>query len=346
MERPSSPHTHWLIHHGAQHTAHSPLHGCRSHSLPAINESTAGEAKIGWIHKNDLVERQLKPGDVLRIPAGSTFYFVNTRKDHQLQIISSIEPVDPDLIGDLFTPFFIGGGEYPPSVFTGFDISTLTSSFNATPEEVGVLTSARFAGSIIFITGKEANQLHQFTGDMKSAVEKLKQNRRLARDDEEKIQIEEKRKEACSWTSILSSIFFGEAATQKNVAQSKVRDPVEAPDAYNIYDHDPDFKNDYGWSIEVNEHDYLPLKQSDISVFLVNLSAGSMMAPHVNPRATEYGVVIAGAGTVEVLHPNGTAAMKAKVSQGDVFWVPRFYPFCQVAAREGSLEILDRKSVV
>lgn len=44
-------------------------------------------------------------------------------------------------------------------------------------------------------------------------------------------------------------------------------------DSYNIYDRKPDFKNDYGWSIEVNENDYEPLKKSDFGVYLVNLTA-------------------------------------------------------------------------
>lgn len=62
------------------------------------------------------------------------------------------------------------------------------------------------------------------------------------------------------------------------------------------------------------------------------------MAPHINPRATEYGIVLRGSGTVQVVFPNGTSAMKAKVSEGDVFWVPRYYPFCQIASRTGPFE--------
>lgn len=62
------------------------------------------------------------------------------------------------------------------------------------------------------------------------------------------------------------------------------------------------------------------------------------MAPHINPTATEYGIVLRGSGTVQVVFPNGTSAMKAKVSEGDVFWVPRYYPFCQIASRMGPFE--------
>ncbi|KAI4334434.1 hypothetical protein L6164_019129 [Bauhinia variegata] len=37
-----------------------------------------GEAKVGFVYKDDLAERRLKSGDVYRIPAGSAFYLVNT----------------------------------------------------------------------------------------------------------------------------------------------------------------------------------------------------------------------------------------------------------------------------
>nr|DAD26095.1 TPA_asm: hypothetical protein HUJ06_027563 [Nelumbo nucifera] len=63
-----------------------------------------------------------------------------------------------------------------------------------------------------------------------------------------------------------------------------------------------------------------------------------MMAPHVNPTATEYGVVLSGTGSIEVVFPNGTSAMNADVSEGDVFWVPRYFPFCQIASKMGPME--------
>ena len=63
-----------------------------------------------------------------------------------------------------------------------------------------------------------------------------------------------------------------------------------------------------------------------------------MLAPHVNPRATEYGVVLGGEGTIQVVFPNGSLAMSEVVRPGDVFWIPRYFPFCQVASRGGPFE--------
>lgn len=63
-----------------------------------------------------------------------------------------------------------------------------------------------------------------------------------------------------------------------------------------------------------------------------------MMAPHVNPTAIEYGIVLKGTGRVQIVYPNGTLAMNARVREGDVFWVPRYFPFCQIASTNGPFE--------
>lgn len=67
-------------------------------------------------------------------------------------------------------------------------------------------------------------------------------------------------------------------------------------------------------------------------------SQGSMLAPHVNPISDEYTIVLSGYGELHIGYPNGSKAMKTKIKQGDVFVVPRYFPFCQVASRDGPLE--------
>lgn len=63
-----------------------------------------------------------------------------------------------------------------------------------------------------------------------------------------------------------------------------------------------------------------------------------MMAPHINPTATEYGIVLRGSGSIQIVYPNGTLAMNARVSEGDVFYIPRYFPFCQISSRTGPFE--------
>ncbi|XP_078436361.1 vicilin-like seed storage protein At2g28490 [Wolffia australiana] len=141
-------------------------------------------------------------------------------------------------------------------------------------------------------------------------------------------------------------IIFAEEAKKKRIrlmlrswaAMEENKGKVTSPESYNLYERAPDFKNDYGWSVAVGEEDYQPLMRAGVGIFLVNLTAGAMLAPHVNPVATEYGVVLNGEGSVHVVFPNGTAAMKAEVREGDAFWAPRFFPMCHVAARSGAME--------
>ena len=65
-----------------------------------------------------------------------------------------------------------------------------------------------------------------------------------------------------------------------------------------------------------------------------------MMSPHMNPTATEYGIVLSGSGEIQVVLPNGTSAMNMRVSPGDVFWIPRYFAFCQIASRIAPFEFV------
>ncbi|KAH0691446.1 hypothetical protein KY289_018804 [Solanum tuberosum] len=79
----------------------------------------------------------------------------------------------------------------------------------------------------------------------------------------------------------------------------------------NLYNKKPDFKNDYGWSKKVDLSDYSPLEQSG--------NDGSLMAPHINPSAIEYGILLRGTGRIQIVYPNGILAMNAKSLRGPEF---------------------------
>lgn len=85
-------------------------------------------------------------------------------------------------------------------------------------------------------------------------------------------------------------------------------------------------------SVDVSSLEFVLIK----SLFV--LWQGSMMAPHMNPVATEYGIVLRGNGRIQVLFPNGSNAMETEIKVGDVFFIPRYFPFCQIASRSGPLE--------
>ncbi|CAK9174415.1 unnamed protein product [Ilex paraguariensis] len=285
-----------------------------------------GEARIGHIHKDELVERRLKSGDVYRIAAGSAFYMENTAEGQKLHIICSIDTSE-SLERNTFQSFFIGGGMNPPSILAGFDPHVLSAAFNVSEEEIREILSRQQEGAIVYL--HDSHPPSVWTQFVKQEQHERKTHlKRIVHLEEEADQEEEE--STWSLRKLLNSVFGVE-----NKKEGKSR---KGPDSYNIYDRNPDFKNSYGWSMAIDESDYSPLGDSDVGVYLVNLTAGSMMAPHINPRATEYGIVLRGTGRVQIVYPNGSLAMNAKVSEGEVFRVPRYFPFCHIASRSGPFE--------
>ncbi|XP_043708940.1 vicilin-like seed storage protein At2g18540 [Telopea speciosissima] len=111
--------------------------------------------------------------------------------------------------------------------------------------------------------------------------------------------------------------------------------------AFNLFTAKHDFEDCNGWSLEVKPKNLPVLKgSSNFGVFMVNLTKGSMMGPHWNPRATEIGIVTQGQGMIRVVCPSSTSCkaneskcknMRLRVSEGDVFVVSRFHPMAQMS---------------
>ncbi|KAF3542440.1 hypothetical protein DY000_02003277 [Brassica cretica] len=287
-----------------------------------------GEATLGVICKDEFGEKRLKGGDIYWIPAGSAFYLLNTGRGQRLHVICSIDP-SQSLGFETFQPFYIGGG--PSSVLAGFDPDTLTSALNVSRPEVQQLMTSQVRGPIVHITEHAPTMWTEFLG--LRGEEKHKHLKKLLEMKQGTSQ-EQEYNPWWSWKNIVSSIL--DVAGEKNRGSGSSK----CEDSYNIYDRKNDFENDYGWSKALDYDDYEPLKYSGVGVYLVNLTAGSMMAPHMNPTATEYGIVLSGSGEIQVVLPNGTSAMNMRVSPGDVFWIPRYFAFCQIASRIAPFEFV------
>ncbi|XP_052188080.1 vicilin-like seed storage protein At2g28490 [Diospyros lotus] len=286
-----------------------------------------GEARVGSIYNDRLVEKRLKMGDVYRIGAGSAFYLVNTGEGQILHIVCSIDKTEDSGWGT-FHSFFIGGGAY--SVLAGFDPITLSTALNVSVKVVKMITTDQELDPIVFY--QDAHSRATWTQFLE-----LKEEERFEH-LKRKVRFQEPaaggNDEEPTWSlrKLLNSL-FGKEANRKHHDWK-----IKSPEPYNLYHRKPDFKNNYGWSIALDDSDYWPLGLSDVGVFLVYLTAGSMMAPHINPMAPEIAIVLRGEGEIQVVFPNGTLAMKAKVGPGDVFWIPQFFPFCQIASRTGPFE--------
>ncbi|KAG8641311.1 hypothetical protein MANES_13G137200v8 [Manihot esculenta] len=110
---------------------------------------------------------------------------------------------------------------------------------------------------------------------------------------------------------------------------------------FNILEADRDVENCNGWSVTVGRGDLKSLRGSNIGIFMVNLTKGSMMGPHWNPMATEIAIVLHGRGMVRVvcssnLNQTDCKNMRFSVEEGDVFAVPRFHPMAQMSFNNDS----------
>ncbi|XP_078178253.1 vicilin-like seed storage protein At4g36700 isoform X3 [Carex rostrata] len=115
---------------------------------------------------------------------------------------------------------------------------------------------------------------------------------------------------------------------------------------FNFYSGKPDVKNCYGWSTAITHEELEALETIDIGAFMVNLTTGSMMGPHWNPKATEISIVTRGQGMVQIICPTNpvgqfTRHVKCQnsvywVKEGDVFIVPKYHPMTQISFNNDS----------
>ncbi|KAA8531833.1 hypothetical protein F0562_006450 [Nyssa sinensis] len=128
----------------------------------------------------------------------------------------------------------------------------------------------------------------------------------------------------------------------KGHGMSDVNNKHEKSKTFNIFRVKPDFENCNGWITTVTKKDLKAIKGSQIGLFMVNLTKGSMMAPHWNPMATEIMIVLQGQGVVQVVCSSTVKESRCenrrfRVEEGDVFAVPRFHPMAQMAFNNDSL---------
>lgn len=135
--------------------------------------------------------------------------------------------------------------------------------------EATEILSSQQEGPIVYITDPNPPSLWSKFLQLKEQdkVKHLKIMVNFHKDDQSD---EEKDQQPISWSwrKLLNSIFGNREERRDDQKQSG-----DSPDSYNLYDRKPDYRNDYGYSMALDENDYSPLKSSGIGVYLVNLTA-------------------------------------------------------------------------
>ncbi|XP_022752126.1 vicilin-like seed storage protein At2g18540 [Durio zibethinus] len=150
--------------------------------------------------------------------------------------------------------------------------------------------------------------------------------------------VPKKKKIFFEWQTRLLKAFLGSNRDGFDSINGKKKKKTKA---YNVLEADPDFKNCNGWSLTVDKNDLRLLRDSNIGVFMVNLTKGSMMGPHWNSRASEIAVVLEGQGMIRVACSSNANESECKnlrfrVKEGDVFLIPMFHAMAQISFNNDS----------
>ncbi|KAK4711897.1 hypothetical protein R3W88_006410 [Solanum pinnatisectum] len=261
-----------------------------------------GSGKLTWMNENEEKSVDLRIGDVFRLPFGSIFFLEsNLDPIRQKLRVYSIFPNS----GDDFRESLNGPYSSIRKMVLGFDKKVLQAAFHIQEDVIEEVLGGTEVPAIVHgvpkSTKKKKNNLWEMEAQFMKTV--------LRRG---------------------SYSFFD---NQKNKKKSSK--------LFNVFQEKPDFENCNGWSTVINRKKLPALKGSQIGIYVVNLTKGSMMGPHWNPMATEIGIAIQGEGMVRVVCSNsgtgqGCKNMRFKVEEGDVFVVPRFHPMAQMAFNNNS----------
>ncbi|KAL2905587.1 hypothetical protein RDABS01_004297, partial [Bienertia sinuspersici] len=286
-----------------------------------------GSGKISWTDSDELNEVNLQRGDVYRLKSGTLFYLHSSLEAERprLRLIAVFtNPEEQQLQGRLIGPY-----SSINDLVRGFDKRVLQAAFQV-PHFSFILIEqylSLFHSLIATVNTYDIQVSEEVIEELTSAI-----------DTPAIVHAEPRKKNFWQQELLLINAFLGIKRYSKQITENKKKHTK----SFNFFKEDPDFKNCNGWSTVVTKENLHALKGSNIGVFMVNLTKGSMMGPHWNPMASEVSVVLEGEGMVRVVCPSALINKECKnsrfkIEEGDVFTVPRFHPMAQTSFNNGSL---------
>ncbi|XP_026457928.1 vicilin-like seed storage protein At2g18540 [Papaver somniferum] len=271
----------------------------------------SGGGSMRWIdEENKKNHIDVEKGDIYRFPSGSVFYMRSNLEStrEKLRVYSIFTDSNIENPQSLY----IGAYSTINDLVRGFENKVLQTAFNVPEEVLDEITKASKPPAIVHLTTTTKDKHSEDELDWRSGI------------------IESLVKRGSNSSSSSSGDDYSNGKKKKKTK------------TVNLFKRKPDFSNCNGWSVALTNKDVSALKDSDMGIFMVNLTKGSMMGPHWNPRASEIAIVTHGQGMITVFCPSnanesGCKNMRFKVKEGDVFTVPRFHPMAQMAYNNDSL---------
>lgn len=146
-------------------------------------------------------------------------------------------------------------------------------------DELREIMTSQDSGAIVYIS-PDSHPPSMWTRFLElDQHEKLAHMKKIASFGKEPSDDEEVVRPSWSFRKLLPSIFRKDKSKDARKSDAKRTTKL---DSYNLYDRRPDFRNDYGWSLALDESDYAPLGRSGVGVYLVNLTAVMFLFSCIN----------------------------------------------------------------
>ncbi|KAK9136385.1 hypothetical protein Syun_015715 [Stephania yunnanensis] len=267
----------------------------------------SGSGSLNWVGEEKMNEIKVERGDVYRLHTGSVFYLQSslesTREKLRIHAIFTNSTDDQNQ-----QRMFSGAYSSVADMVLGFDARVLKSAFKVPREVAEEFKQSKRPPPIVHAPSK--NRTDEFT----------------------------------NWGGRIIKALIPEGSSSFeliNGKKSKDKKKKKKTKAFNILDKTPDVMNCNGWSTSVNSRKFSRLSGSNMGIFAVNLTQGSMVAPHWNPQASEIAVVTHGMGMIHVVCPSSVneserKTMRFMVNEGDVFFIARYHPMVQMAYNNGT----------
>jgi len=130
-------------------------HHCDAESIFVV---VGGKGTISYIWQKQRQSFNLKQGHVIRVPAGSIVYLINSDNSERLYVLKLLQPVNTP---GRFKEYFGVGGENPESFYRTFSNEILEAAFNTPREKLEKIFGQQQKGVIIKASKEQIRALSQ-----------------------------------------------------------------------------------------------------------------------------------------------------------------------------------------
>ncbi|KAG9451954.1 hypothetical protein H6P81_004858 [Aristolochia fimbriata] len=121
-----------------------------------------GRATVNLLEEDNRESVEIRRGDILRIPAGTTFSIINKENNEKLRIIKFFNPV---AVPGRYRAYFGPGGRDPESFFWSFSHETTSAAFGTPWERLRQIFERQDKGAIIKASQQQIQEIGRHSSE-------------------------------------------------------------------------------------------------------------------------------------------------------------------------------------